>query len=956
MLSPFAMKLQQLILNPDTISIKRLKDSFIMATSILLQGCRVHNLKNVSLTLPKQAVTVVAGVSGSGKSSFAFDTLFAEGQRRYLQYLSSQAKGWIKQMAKPDVDLIEGLSPTLAVGQGRYELFPRGTVATYTDIYDFLALLYSKIGEQHSPVTGKLLKRYTRQEIIHLILTEYSLGTKIQLLSPIKLEHENVHQAISRLQQMGFTRLKIDQNEWTQESPLPPLKENSSIDVVVDRLEIKEGVRERLASSVETALDLSKGILKIQEGREGAIRYLTEIYVCPETDLSFAPLEPSDFNFNSISGACPVCRGLGGLEEVNPSLLFEEGEMALGEQVRAILDHLPKRTGSPFLSLFQAFIEKNHLQEETKISGIPMSFMNELLYGSSQLVEWSYGDHDYFKTTWQGLIPFLNKILQEKKGKESLNEAPYVEWKLCPACKGGRLKPESLACLIQGKNIDSICQLTVSQMIKEIGSWKIGGKKESIAKEILPQIQTRLTFLEQVGLGYLELNRPGNTLSDGEAQRIQLASQIGAKLSGLIYILDEPSLGLHRQDIGYLREVIDELKALGNTIVMVEHERGLISHADHVVEFGPGAGKHGGNITFQGTYKKLLKDPTSLTGQWLSGRKTFSKPPKRKVGPAKLKIKNASLHNLHNFSANIPLGTLVGLCGVSGSGKSTLAIDLIGTPLKQHLYRSTPLPTLQGYDTIKRVVLGEKLSERFSARSIPATYVDLMTPLRQLFAETRLAKARGYTPSRFSLNKKGGRCEACEGLGELKVDMQFMPNLFLPCDVCLGQRYNYETLQVTWENRNIADILALSVEEAMQFFRYIPSLATPLELMNELGLGYLTLGQSFTTLSGGEIQRLRLVTDLIAKTALTTLYIMDEPSSGLHFEDLQKLCAIFHRLVDQGHSIIVIEHHLDLLLQCDWLLELGPGGGPAGGQLIFEGTPDQLRKAKTPTGRAIASH
>lgn len=926
---------------------------------IHLKGCRQHNLKNFSLSLPKQAITVLTGVSGSGKSSLAFDTLFAEGQRRYLEYLSSQSRTWIKQMARPDVDLIEGLSPTLAVGQGRYELFPRGTVATYTDIYDFLALLYANIGEQHSPITGKRLIKYSRQEIIHLILKDYSSGTKIQLLAPIKFHHDNAHQAIARLQHMGFIRLKIQDKEWTSEMPLPPLESISQLDVVVDRLEMKEGIRERLAASVETALDLSQGILKVQEGRTGPICYLTEIYVCPETSHTFAPLEPVDFNFNSPRGACPICHGQGGQEEVDSDLLFEDRLSFLVEQVRQILDQLPKKIVASFQPLLQLFLDRYSIQEESCIQDISPKVLEQFLYGSSQVFEFStmvQGDLQHLKTTWQGFIPFLNRLLQEKKLKGSLSTLPFITWKPCSACGGMRLKPESLACLVQGKNIYALCQTTVSQLLADIQTWKFSNQEALIVKEILPAIETRLRFLQQVGLGYLELNRQGKTLSDGEAQRIQLASQIGAKLSGLIYILDEPSLGLHRQDIQYLQQVIQELKQIGNTIILVEHERGLISQADYVVELGPGAGQQGGSVTFQGTYPQLLKDETSVTGQWLSGRKTFSKPPRRKIKQGCLEVQDVSLHNLHHFSANIPLGCLVGLCGVSGSGKSTLALDLIGSALQHYLAHHTPIPFLKGYESIQRLVMGQKLAERFSARSIPATYVDIMTPLRQLFAETRLAKARGYTASRFSLNKRGGRCEACEGLGELRVNMQLMPDLFIPCDVCQGLRYNYETLQVAWENRNIAEILSLSVDEAVKFFRYIPSLAPTLELMQELGLGYLTLGQPFHTLSGGEIQRLKLVADLITKTPATTLYILDEPSAGLHFEDIQKLTAILHRLVDKGHSIFVIEHHLDLLQQADWLMELGPGGGPQGGKLIFHGTPQQLIKAATPTGRALKTH
>lgn len=923
---------------------------------IHLKNCRQHNLKNISLTLPKHAITVFTGVSGSGKSSLAFDTLFAEGQRRYLEYLSSQARTWVKQMAKPNVDLIEGLSPTLAVGQGRYELFPRGTVATYTDIYDFLTLLYANIGHQHSPVTGKRLIRYSRQEIIHLILSEYLIGSKLQLLAPIKLHRENGHQAISRLQQMGFIRLKIQGEEWTSEMPLPPLESISQIDVVVDRLEMKEGIRDRLATSVETALDLSQGILKVQEGRAGPMRYFTEIYVCPETAHAFPPLEPSDFNFNSPRGACPICQGLGGQEEVNSDFFLEDPQALLIDQIRLICDHIPKKIAASFQPLLQLFLDHHNLQEGITIQDIPAQIFEQFLYGSSQVFELTFPNEDKIpsiKTTWQGFIPFLNRLLQEKKSKGNLSALPFVEWKICSACQGGRLKPESLACLIQGKNIYEMCQQTVSQLIEEMQNWNFAGKEALIAKEILPDIQKRLHFLEQVGLGYLELNRQGKTLSDGEGQRIQLASHIGAKLSGLIYILDEPSLGLHRQDIRYLQQVIQELKQLGNTIILVEHERGLISQADYIVELGPGAGAHGGQVTFHGTFPQLLKDSQSLTGQWLSGKKTFPKPPRRKPKQGGLEVKNVSLHNLSDFNLKIPLGCLVGFCGVSGSGKSTLVVDLIGKSLRQHLAHHSPIPFLEGYSNIKRLVLGNKSSDRFSARSIPATYVEIMTPLRQLFAETRLAKARGYTASRFSLNKRGGRCETCEGLGEIRVTMDFIPDFFIPCDVCLGQRYNFETLQVTWENRNISDVLAFSIDEAAKFFRYIPSLFPSLELMQELGLGYLTLGQPFHTLSGGEIQRLKLVCDLLSKTQEHTLYILDEPSAGLHFEDIQKLMAILHRLVEKGHSIFVIEHHLALLQQADWLIELGPGGGPHGGKLIFEGTPQQLAKAKTPTGKAL---
>lgn len=923
--------------------------------SIFLKGCRQHNLKNLTLSIPKYSISVITGVSGSGKSSLAFDTLYAEGQRRYLANLSSEARTLIKQLPKPEVDLVEGLAPTLAISQGRHALYPRGTVATYTELYDLLSLLYANIGEQHSPMTDQRLIRYTRQEIIEQILQKFPIGTRFQLLAPIKLQHETAEQAITRLQQMGFIRLQIQGLDWTSEEPLPNLKGVSKLDVIVDRLEIKEGLRDRLAHSVETAMDLSQGILKVQEGRTDKIHYFTEIYVCPETGHSFAPLQVRDFNFNSPYGACPVCRGSGGQEMVNPSLLLWDSEQPLSEQIRLILDRLPKKNSAVFIRLLETFWEHAGLSEETRIKQIPPAKLDQILYGAQELLGLSKTideNIEHVQVQWKGLIPLLNQALKEKKTKGSLDDLPFAAWQTCPACHGARLKAESLFCWIQGKGIHQLCEMTVSSLLPEIESWSFTGKPSQIAAEILPAISARLRFLEQVGLGYIELNRQGKTLSDGEAQRILLASQIGAKLSGIIYILDEPSLGLHRQDIQHLFQVIQQLKALDNTVILVEHERNLIGQADHIIELGPGAGQHGGKLIYQGDYQGLLNDPQSPTGQWLSGRIKLPKPPRRKTKTGRLQINSVSLHNLKDFSVQIPLKCLVGFCGVSGSGKSSLVLDLIGEQIRQSLARSMPIQGLIGAE-IQRIVMSESQVERFSARSIPATYVGIMTPLRQLFSETRLAKVRGYTPSRFSLNKRGGRCEACEGLGQVRINMELMPDLFVPCEVCQGLRYNHETLQITWENLNIAQVLQLTVEEAAKIFSPIPSIAPKLELMRDLGLDYLSLGQPFNTLSTGEIQRIKLVADLADPSLLPTLYILDEPSAGLHFQDISKLVAILHRLVEKGHSVFVIEHHLDILHQADWLIELGPGPGPEGGKLIFEGSPDKLIKASTPTGRAM---
>lgn len=924
-----------------------------------LRGCRQHNLKNLSLDLPKNQVIAITGVSGSGKSSLAFDTIFAEGQRRYLEYLSPQTRSLIKQMPKPEVDLVEGLSPSLAIAQGKQVLYPRGTVATYTDIYDFLMLLFAHVGEQHSPKTGKRLLRHSRQEIIELILKDYPIGTRLQLLAPIKRQKEEAKETIKRLQQMGFIRLNLNGQEWLSDTPLPDLGLSPQIEAVVDRLEIKEGIRDRLSGSVETALDLSQGILKLQEGRNGPIRYLTEVYVCPETGLSFAPLGPADFNFNSPHGACPVCQGQGGQEQAQPDLLIWDSETSLSDQVHDILDLFPKRTIFALDPLWNAFLEAHGWQEDTLVKQVSSSFIHEVLHGSSMefiLNTTIEQEERSIKGSWKGLIPLINQALQDRKTKGNLSELPFVGWQVCPACQGARLKPESLACLIHGKNIYQLCALTVSSLLQEMQHWSFLGKQATIVQDILPPIITRLQFLQEVGLGYLELNRQGKTLSDGETQRIQLASQIGAKLSGILYVLDEPSLGLHRQDVQHLQQVIQELKQLGNTVMLVEHEQSLIRQADWVVELGPNAGEQGGYILFEGTSQDLLNDAKSITGQWLRSRLTFPPRPTRKLSRKHLKVNQITRHNLCNFSLEIPLKGLIGFCGVSGSGKSTLALDIIGEELHKQLMTGKPSKFIAGAQEIERVVMIQRQNERFSPRSIPATYIDIMTPLRSLFAETRLAKARGYSASRFSLNKRGGRCEACEGLGQIRVSMQWMPDIFIPCDVCNGQRYNYETLQVTWENHSIATILALSVEEAWELFQYIPSIAPKLELMKELGLGYLTLGQSFNTLSTGEIQRLRLIADLALKVSEPTLYILDEPSAGLHFQDIEKLILILHRLVDKGHTVFMIEHHLDLLRQADWLIELGPGGGPQGGQLIFEGTPEQLMQTDTPTGRVLKSY
>ena len=675
-----------------------------MSDELVIKGCRQHNLKNISLKLPKHCIVAFTGVSGSGKSSLAFDTIYAEGQRRFLEYLSPNARRLIKQMPKPEVDLIEGLSPTLAVSQTHRSLSANATLAMHTDLFDFLALIFAHVGEQHSPATGKKLFRFTRQEIVDRLLKTYSEGTKIQLLAPLRLGTESAAQVVERLQKLGFLRLRRDGVEFEVGQNIPEGK--GPLEVVVDRLQMQEGIRERLAASVTTALDLSRGILMIQEGKEGPIRYFTEVYLCPDSGLSFVPLRPRDFRV---------------------------------------------------------------------------------------------------------------------------------------------LSAEVLACLIEGRNIAQLCAMRVDELLALVKSWRWQGRASKIAEEIVPEAISRLEFLQEVGLGYLELDRAGDTLSEGEAQRVQLAAQIGAKLSGILYVLDEPSRGLHRQDVEHLGRVIRKLKALGNTVLIVEHETALLELADHLVEIGPGSGIHGGEITFEGKPQALLEKQDKRLP-----------PPKRRPQPTEfLEVRDVTLHNLQHFSCRIPLGQLVGLYGVSGSGKSTLLLDILAKQNPGALAQSNR-STYCCTDP-KRMVVVEQAAAGVSPRSFPATYIGVMTPLRQLFAKTKLARARGYTASRFSPNTHGGRCEACQGLGFNRINMEFMPDLLVPCEICQGKRFNEETLQVTWEGLSIADVLNLSAEEAAKQFELIPHIGPPLQLMKELGLDYLTLGQVFNTLSGGEIQRLKLV-------------------------------------------------------------------------------------------------
>lgn len=892
-----------------------------MKKSIILKGCRQNNLKGISLSLPKDRVIVITGVSGSGKSSLAFDTLYAEGQRRFLEYLSPQTRQYIRQLPKPLVEAVEGLSPTLAVQQNRHAMPPFSTVGTQTDIYDFLCLLYARIGEQFSPTTGQKLTRYTRQEIVEK-LVRLPEGSRLQLLAPVSFAREGLEATVQRLQKMGYLRLKANGADFEAGGELPDVGSQTTLDVVVDRIIVKEDIRERVSGSVETALDLSHGILKVLEGREENILYFTEVFLSPDTGITFAPLEPSDFNYLSPRGACPKCHGRGGHDTFDTGLFFFDEQEPVFDQILNILEALPKSKRHLYQQVWGAFCTKESIQDDTLPSNCDH---DAILLGSKEKLSITADTLDqshHLVVHWKGLKAIIDEDLAERRAKSSFHAEDYVIWKQCSLCHGTKLKQEALSCRVQGQNIARLCEHTVDELAAHLSSWKFDAPQQVIASEILPEIMSRLHFLQQVGLGYLQLNRPGKTLSEGEAQRVLLASQIGAQLSGIIYILDEPSRGLHSKDIIHLAKVFESLKDLGNSVIVVEHDPALIAKANHIVEIGPGSGTHGGELTFEGSYQDLLKSDCT-TGQWLSGRETLPHPKKRRKPKGSIRISHATLHNLKDITIDIPLGILTGLCGVSGSGKSTLAIDVLARM------------DIENMQVMMQKAVG------ITPRSTPATFVGLMTPLRQLFAKTKLARARGYSAARFSTNKKGGRCEACEGLGLVRVDMEFMPELYLTCDVCNGKRYNYETLQVLWEGLSISDILEMSVETALKQFRHHPELSRILELMEELGLEYLTLGQNFTTLSGGEIQRLKLINELARQNRQPTFYIMDEPCVGLHYSDVAKLAKILHRLVDAGHSILIVEHNLMMLQQCDWLIEMGPVGGPNGGYVLFEGSPDR---------------
>ncbi len=939
--------------------------------SLVVRGAREHNLKNVTVEIPRNRLTVITGLSGSGKSSLAFDTIYAEGQRRYVESLSAYARQFLGLMEKPDVDAIEGLSPAISIEQKTAGHNPRSTVGTITEVYDYLRLLWARGGTPHCPKDGSPIERQSASQITDLVL-DWPEGTKVEVLAPLvrgrKGEFRDVFEAARK---QGFVRVRVD-GETHDLSQVPKLnrRQNHEIAVVVDRLVVRKADRGRLADSIETALKAADGTVEVvRQGQGGGPRatLFSERYACPECGLSLPELEPRQFSFNSPFGACPECSGLGVRREVNADLVLGDPSLSILEGVI-----LPWGEPSGYLrkvilpSLARAF--KFELNAPWRDLAPPVK--KALLYGApGRTLTFHYDSNSpqgEYQSGWEGVLKHVERRYRETASdgvREQLEE--YMVEQPCPACRGKRLRPESLSVLVHGKSIGDVVELSVADALAFFESLPLRGNGRpgldpAIAGPILKEVNDRLRFLRNVGLEYLTLGRSAESLSGGEAQRIRLATQIGSRLVGVLYILDEPSVGLHQRDNARLLATLKDLRDLGNTVLVVEHDEETIRSADHVVDLGPRAGRHGGEVVVTGSFGEILSHPDSLTARYLRGELRIPVPPRRRVADPerRLGVVGARQHNLRNLTVEFPLGLFTAVTGVSGSGKSTLVTDILYRALARHFYRARVLPgahdRIEGLDRIDKVIDIDQSPIGRTPRSNPATYTGLFTPIRELFTYLPESKLRGYGPGRFSFNVKGGRCEACHGDGLVKVEMHFLPDVYVPCEVCKGRRYNRETLEVRYKGKSIADVLEMSVAEALDFFENQPRIRAKLELLNDVGLGYIHLGQSATTLSGGEAQRVKLATELAKRDTGRTLYILDEPTTGLHFEDVRLLLEVLHRLVDKGNTVVVIEHNLDVVKTADWVIDLGPEGGAAGGTVVAAGTPERVARVEASyTGRFL---
>ncbi|TMM12367.1 MAG: excinuclease ABC subunit UvrA [Actinobacteria bacterium] len=957
-----------------------------MSDVLVIRGAREHNLRDVSLELPRDRLIVFTGISGSGKSSLAFDTIYAEGQRRYVESLSAYARQFLGQMDKPDVDFIEGLSPAISIDQKSASRNPRSTVGTITEIYDYLRLLYARVGQPHCPVCGRPVTRQTPQQIVDRIM-DLPEGTRFQVLAPVvrgrKGEYEGL---LDELAQQGFSRVRIDGEVLDlsqRDAGRLARYEQHTIEVVVDRLVRRDGIVRRLTDSLETALRLADGVAEVQlvsrggdrprparrtkaktdggsaesngaEGGDDEILTFSQHLACTYDGLSFDELAPRSFSFNSPYGACPHCAGLGTRYEVDPELVVPDPGLSLAEG--AIAPWSGNRT-EYFYRVVAAVADTYGFSMKTPWAKLKKAEQRVLLNGSGTRqihVQYRnrYGRVRSYNTHYEGVLPYLQRRHSEAEsdhGREVIEG--YMREVACAECNGARLKPESLAVTVGGRNIDELCGLSIARAADAIGALELSERERMIGERVLREIQARVQFLLDVGLDYLSLNRSAGTLAGGEAQRIRLASQIGSGLVGVLYVLDEPSIGLHQRDNRKLIDTLLRLRDLGNTVIVVEHDEETIRVADHVVDIGPGAGEHGGEIVCSGPLAELEATERSLTGRYITGELSIPVPQmRREPGEDWVVIRNAREHNLKDLDVELPLGCFITVTGVSGSGKSTLVDDILYRGLMKRIYHSKVVPgrhrTIEGAEAIDKVIDVDQSPIGRTPRSNPATYTGVFDAIRKLFSQTQEARVRGYQPGRFSFNVAGGRCEACAGDGTIKIEMHFLPDVYVPCEVCKGARYNRDTLDVTFKGKNIADVLDLSCEEALEFFANQPVIARHMRTLVDVGLGYVRLGQPAPTLSGGEAQRVKLSTELSKRSTGHTMYILDEPTTGLHFDDVRKLLGVLSRLVDQGNTVIVIEHNLDVIKTADWILDLGPGGGEGGGTIVAEGPPEKV--AKTP--------
>jgi excinuclease ABC subunit A len=913
---------------------------------LVVHGAREHNLKDITVRLPRNRLITITGLSGSGKSSLAFDTIYAEGQRRYVESLSAYARQFLQMMEKPDVDSIDGLSPAISIDQKTTSRNPRSTVGTVTEIYDYLRLLYARVGRPHCPVCGRPIAGQSIEAIVDQIL-QLPESTRFTVNAPVVRDRKGEYRDLmDELRRDGFTRVKVDGEQRLLEDEITLDKKfKHTIEVVVDRLRMKADLRTRLFQSVETAINLADGLVVIDLIDDDEQLTFSERFACPEHGVSLPELQPRVFSFNSPHGACPRCTGLGAQQEIDPDLLVPDPTLPLAEALVPL-------QGNWYEAVIQAIADRYEIDPDTPWQDLSKEQRDLFLYGTGgERVYVSYrnrmGRKRSYMLSFEGLVSNLERRYRDTDSssmRERIEE--YMSFRPCPECGGARLKPEVLAVTVGDKNIHQFTQMSVTRALEFLEQLELTETERLIGARIVKEIRERLTFLDNVGVGYLQLDRPSATLSGGEAQRLRLATQIGSQLVGVLYILDEPSIGLHQRDNGKLIATLERLRDLGNTVLVVEHDEQMMRAADWLVDMGPGAGEHGGHVVAEGTARKIEATPESVTGQFLSGQREIAVPERRTEDLGSFWVRGATQHNLKGIDVEFPVGKLVTVTGVSGSGKSTLVNEIVYKALANRLNRIRVKPgdhlACEGIECFDKVIDIDQSPIGRTPRSNPATYTKLFDHIRELYSLTPEAKVRGYKPGRFSFNVRGGRCETCKGDGTIKIEMHFLPDVYVPCETCGGRRYNRETLEVRFKGKSIADVLEMSVEEALEFFAKIPKLRRRLQTLHDVGLDYIKLGQPATTLSGGEAQRVKLATELSKIATGRTLYILDEPTTGLHFADIEKLLEVLQRLVDNGNSVLVIEHNLDVIKQADWIVDLGPEGGEAGGEVIATGTPEDV--------------